>query len=88
MNGLSDWHAPRGPEVRLTDRALRFVQAPCEAALSASVVVGISHRNQPDLLRRALLSVMRQDMPAGSVVESGPFLNTHQFVFQSTFFRE
>ena len=28
------------------------------------------------------------EMPAGSVVESGPFLNTHQFVFQSTFFRE
>lgn len=68
MNGLSDWHAPRRPEVRLTDRALRFVQVPGEAALSASVVVGISHRNQPDLLRRALLSVMRQDMPAGSVV--------------------
>lgn len=68
MNEPSDWHAPRRPDVRLTDRALRFVQAPDEAALSASVVVGISHRNQPDLLRRALLSVMRQDMPLGSVV--------------------
>lgn len=68
MSAPVDWHAPRRPEVRLTDRALRFVKVPCEAALSASVVVGISHRNQPDLLRRALLSVMKQDMLAGSVV--------------------
>jgi len=28
------------------------------------------------------------EMPAGSVRESGMFLGTHHFVFQSTFFRE
>lgn len=68
MNLQVDLHAPRRSEIRLTDRALRFVRPPCKAALNASVVVGISHRNQPDLLRRALLSVMKQDMPEGSVV--------------------
>lgn len=68
MNETLSWLDPLRPEVRLTDRAIRFVKEPCEAALQASVVVGISHRNQPEHLHRALQSVAMQDMPAGSVV--------------------
>lgn len=62
------WLDPHLSEVRLTDRAIHFLKAPCEAALRASVVIGISHRNQPEHLHKALQSVVKQDMPPGSVV--------------------
>jgi len=65
MQGVDhDWSEPRIPRVRLTSRAMRFIKPPSPDALRARVVVGISHRNQPDGLKDALLSVMAQDMAA------------------------
>ncbi len=68
MDDATNWHNPGRPEVCLTHRQIRFLRAPSEAAQRAAVVVGISHRNQPEYLLRALQSVMKQDMPADEVV--------------------
>ena len=59
-----NWSEPRSPTVRLTSRAMRFLKVPSDAALRARVIVGICHRNHPDGLKNALLSVVAQELTA------------------------
>ncbi len=62
-----DWTEPRVPVVRLTSRSMQFLKEPSAAALRARVIVGICHRNYPEGLRDALLSVVAQDMASDVV---------------------
>lgn len=60
--GRSDWSEPRVSKVRLTHRNIHFVTSPSDIAMQASVIVGLSHRNHPSGLSKALRSAMAQDM--------------------------
>ena len=57
-----DWSEPKARRVRLTHRNMHFIRGPEPRSLNASIVVGITHRNDPRRLLRALRSAVSQDI--------------------------
>lgn len=57
-----DWSEPEVRRVRLTHRNMHFVLPPKPLSLNASIIVGVTHRNEPRGLLRALKSAVSQDI--------------------------